>query len=114
MIKRIELAKVVQLICTFESPQKIMQHLYETVLDRTKEIRALSAFTAISDKIVKQIQTVRFSMTQTQKNYDSILIIGPKLSSLNSNSASIFSIEANFLLTSNFLPKQKSIFSEKL
>lgn len=58
LIKRIELAKVVQLICTFESPQKIMQHLYETVLDRTKEIRALSAFTAISDKIVKQIQTV--------------------------------------------------------
>ncbi|KAK8891861.1 hypothetical protein M9Y10_029083 [Tritrichomonas musculus] len=110
--KRIELAKVVQLICTYDNPQKIISHLYETVLDRTKEIRALSAFTAISKKINKQKQTMRFSIIQTEKNFDSALIISPKLSSLNSKSVSIFSISANFLLTSNFLPKQISILEE--
>ncbi|OHT13292.1 hypothetical protein TRFO_16619 [Tritrichomonas foetus] len=72
--RRIMLSKII-LECTNSNSSLVLQHLNNTVLDRQKEIRAFSAFTLIREKILA-ISSIHLKvLTQTNKSYDSIILL---------------------------------------
>lgn len=83
--QRIELFQTIEAKCFIDNPTLLLYHLQQTKLHRTKEIRAMSAFIAILDKIRHFNKVILPAISQIQKCYFLYLFIDPHLPTIDSS-----------------------------